>query len=363
MTTGGWHSKNAALRLPVLTAVFAAALFVIAFLSSRFYSPVKGEDKVEKIYDRYYVIVTDEYRSSFWQSVCDGAKERAEEKNAYVELLGPGLTETHTAEELMEMAIASGVDGIMVCGDGSLEMSMLINEATSKGIPVVTIYHDNPASRRISYVGVSGYNIGSEYGRQIINVLNERKRRAASAPADEETEEGMQTRDEIRVVILSDPQTSFDQNVIASGIWDVLGEEERDTDFYVDILSVDDSNPFMVEESLRDLFLSGQEPDVMVCLSELDTTSAYQTVVDFNRVGNVYILGSYDSKKILNAISRNVVFSSISVDTGELGQYGIDAFSDYEETGNTSEYFAADINVIDRNNITDYMKTEEEDEP
>ena len=357
------RSKKLHFRLLIPTAAFAAALFAMALLWSRFYGPSKGSDKSERIYDKYYMIVTDEYRSSFWQSVCEGAMERAEAENAYVELIGAGLTETNTTSELMEMAIASGVDGIMVCGDNSAEMNALIEEATDRGIPVATIYRDNPASKRITYVGVSGYNIGSEYGRQIIGVMEERRRRAASAVSDEETENTANEKEEIRIMVLSDPRISFDQNVIVSGIRDALADEKDETDFYIDTLSVDDSNPFMIEESLRGIFMNGQEPDIIICLSELDTTSAYQAVVDFNKVGSVYILGFYDSKKILNAISRNVVFSTITVDAKELGKYGVDAFFDYEENGNTSEYYAADINVVDRNNVSEYIKTEEDDEP
>ncbi len=357
------HSKSAAFRWLTLTAVFAAALFVIVILSRRFYIPEKNVKESGKVYDKYYVIITDEYRSSFWQSVCDGAKAQAEEMNAYVELLGNELTETHSSEELMEMAIASDVDGIMLCGVDTLEMSMLINEATAKGIPVVTIYHDNAASRRISYVGVSSYNIGSEYGRQIINVLNEKRRRAASAGTAGEDAEESEGPEEVRITVLSDPEIVTDQNVIISGIWDVLNSGDQGAVFSIDSLSVDDSNPFSVEEKLRDFFMNEEQPDIMICLSELDTTSAYQAVVDYNKVGNIYILGSYDSEKILNEISRNVVFCSISVDTEELGKYGIEALREYGEIGNTSEYFTADIILIDKSNISDYMKQEEEDEP
>ena len=113
------------------------ALCIVAFLYVRLYFTDKGADVPEHIYDRYYVMITDDYKSSFWQSVYSGALKSAEENNTFVELLGSNLYNDYTPKELMEIAISSDVDGIMVSGDGSEELSALINEAMDKGIPVL----------------------------------------------------------------------------------------------------------------------------------------------------------------------------------------------------------------------------------
>lgn len=43
--------------------------------------------------------------------------------------------------------------------------------------------------------------------------------------------------------------------------------------------SVDDTNAFSVEESVRDIFMGEEIPDILICLNELNTTCAYQAVV------------------------------------------------------------------------------------
>ena len=63
----------------------------------------------------------------------------AREHNALVELMGKSLSSTIEIESLMDMAIASGVDGIILEYTGGHKIDERINEAGKAGIPVVTV--------------------------------------------------------------------------------------------------------------------------------------------------------------------------------------------------------------------------------
>ena len=97
-------------------------------------------------------------------------------------------------------------------------------------------------------------------------------------------------------------------NIIISGLQDVIDQDNvTDSEFAVSIVAVDNTNSFSVEESIRDIFLEENIPDVIVCLNELSTVCTYQAVVDFNKVGEVSILGYYASDAIVSAIERGGV--------------------------------------------------------
>ncbi|MBP5608905.1 MAG: substrate-binding domain-containing protein, partial [Lachnospiraceae bacterium] len=265
-----------------------------------------------------------------------------------------GLNESYSPEELMEMAVSSKVDGIMVLGSEEEEMTALIDRSADMGIPVVTMYSDSPGSKRCSFVGVSAFNIGREYGRQIISARNEKIRIAAGAE-----DAGADVSGPVSVTVFFDDNNRlYDQSVILSGINDALSREAEDAEFVIRTVAVDNGNPFSVEESMRDVFMDEEVPDIIVCLSELDTTCAYQAAIDHNMVGNVYILGYYDSEKILNALSRNVIYSTLAVDTSEMGRYCVEALNEYVDMGNTSQYFSTDVTIIDRSNVSTYLKSE-----
>lgn len=348
----------------VFTVVMAA--YVLWFYQGSFEEETAGET-----YDRYYIMITRDDRSAFWQSVYQGACERALQENVYVDWLGNDQFQDYSVEEQMEIAIASGVDGIIVTADESEEMTALIDRAAAADIPVVTLYGDNTHSARCSFVGVGSYNLGREYGRQTLKIVEERLAGTKeirlevsedfAATETQEVEVGTAARP-IRVTLLVNSYAnSLDQNIIYSGIQEAIEQGRGETVIELSLQAVDDTNAFSVEESVRDIFMEGEIPDILICLNELNTTCAYQAVVDYNKVGVVSILGHYISDTILNAIDRNVIYATVNIDTPQMGGFCIDALQEYHDLGYTSQYFTADIGLISGDNVEEYLQREESD--
>ncbi len=343
--------------LLVVTLIFVMATLILGTLLFRFYMSNFKTKQVSNEYDKYYVMITDNYKSDFWQAIYRGALEAAREEGIFVELLGQNISGEYSCEELMRIAIASRVDGIIVYANESDEMTELINEATEKEIPVVTLYNDNTRSSRMSFVGVGSYNIGREYGKQINNIVREKRR-------DSIESENIGQRSPLEIAVLVNAGVGDSgQNIIISAIQDSLRQANiTDSEYNISTVTIDNTNAFSVEESIRDIFLMENVPDVILCLNELDTVCAYQAVVDFNKVGRVNILGYYDSDAIVNAVDRGVLYATVSIDTRQLGEYSVKALNDYYEYGNTSQYYTADITLISQDNVADFLKKEDGDE-
>lgn len=370
-----------ALLPTVLTAACIVLTVLMAVFVLWFYRGSDQEESAGGVYDRYYMLITQDSKSAFWQSVYQGACERALADNVYVDWLGNDQFQNYSVEEQMQVAIASDVDGIIVTAGENEEMTALIDRAVSAGIPVVTLYGDNTQSARCSFVSVGSYNLGREYGRQALQIVRERLVGTTEervkvgwgvqtdgngqtknivqddgiAVEKEIVEVGSSARP-IRVTILVNAYAGgLDQNILFSGIQETLEQERGETVIELSLQTVDDTNAFSVEESVRDLFMEGEIPDILICLNELNTTCAYQAVVDFNKVGNVSILGYYVSDTILNAIGRNVIYATVYIDAPQMGGFCIDALQEYYELGYTSQYFTADISLISAENVADYL--------
>lgn len=328
-------------RWIVITILLMVITTVCGILMFRMYLNSFSQDDFAKKYSQYYVMITQERNSSFWNAVYEGAKQAGAEQDIYVDMLGESLPHDYTREDLMRIAIASEVDGIIVTADESEEMTNLINEAVAQGIPVVTLYGDNTRSERCSFVGVGGYNLGKEYGEQVLGVVREHPEL---------------TRVNVAVLVSANASDAG-QNIITSGVQDTIDRAAPRTDkINMSIISVDATNAFSVEESIRDLFMEEELPDVIICLNELHTTCVYQAVVDYNKVGKVAILGYYDSETIIKAIDRGVIRSTIAIDTDRMGRYCVEALSEYNQLGYTSQYFTTDIELIDKKNVSSYME-------
>lgn len=341
-------NRRKIISLIIISAFFVLITVIISILFQKFYD-FGGEDTNREVFEQYYVMITEDNESPFWNSVYQGAASEGRENGIYVELLGDNLSQSYDRLALMRMAIASDVDGIMVTADESPEMTALINEAVACEIPVVTMYSDCSHSNRCSFVGVGNYNLGKEFAAQVLGILNERS-------FDSDT---------VRIALLSDSEPKESgTNLIFSTFKEATAEYTGEKELDVSLVPVDGTNKFSVEESVRTLLTASREtrPDIIVCLTDVETTSAYQAVVDYNMVGDVSILGYYDSEAILKGIQREAIYSTVSVDTLQMGKYAVEALREYREMGLTSQYFTADITIIDSGNVAGYLKGGDSDE-
>lgn len=335
-----------------LTILLGAVSFLM-FLSVKNRVSTSKNNQIEEKYDGYYVMITEDRESDFFRSVYEGAYEAGAQTGVYVELLGDHLSQEYSKEDLMQIAIASGVDGIILVADESEQTLDLINAAVDNDIQVVTLFSDCIQSKRCSYVGIGSYNLGREYGSRILPIAREKLQ---NMPQDEKS---------INVGVLLDANSQDSgQNIMFTGIQDAINKEAISEMITVTPVPVDSSNYFLIEGAVRKMFMGVDQkiPDIIVCPNELYTTSAYQAVVDYNKVGSVSILGYYASDSILKAIDREVIGATANIDTKQMGAFCIEALNDFREYGATSQYFTADITMIDKRNVNMYLNKEEENE-
>lgn len=313
-----------ALMGTILLVMVASAVFMryrLAIIS-------KEADQITRNYDKHYVMITDDSETEFWQSVYDAALREGEENQIYVERFGSNVNGAYNKAQLMQIAIDAAVDGIILEGDETTELKDLIHEAAKKNIPVVTVRDDCTADGRISFVGISSYNLGRAYGAKLISLI---------------------TPETKKVYVLMDSDTAdLGQDIVISGIQDAVNSgNTSNKDFVIEGVPIDNSGAFGSEEAIRDIFLDEKNfPDAIICLSSVFTKCAFQAAVDYNKVGKLSILGYYDSNDILEAVSKNILQATISIDTESMGKMSVQALMEYQKTGYVSTYMAVDTRMI-----------------
>lgn len=332
-----------------IVGIGAFALILAAFAVTNFvYYKVKadiagdGDMQAYKGYIRHYVFITDDIERSFWQEVYEGAKGRGEETGVYLEAFGIGTAVEYTKEERMQMAIAAQVDGIVLEADESQEMQQLIDEAVENDIPVVTVMTDSYGSKRQSFIGFGNYNLGREYGRQIVKFAAEGDRKV--------------------LVIMDGNMDSNTQNMISTGIREAISNEGNHLKLEVETITDRDMTVFGSEEIVRDIFLDVENlPDIIVCLNEQDTVSACQAAVDYNVVGEVNIIGYYITDTLANALERKILTSTIVTDAGQMGINSVDALNEYIETGHVNDFIVMEVQAITANHMGEYTEDVEKE--
>ena len=339
--------KKSSLSVTTILLIVMVSISGIVTVGTMVYFHVNVMGNIDQVtgegrdYDRYYALVTNDRSESYWNAAYNSMKREGELNNAYVDKTGDNLPVEYTKEQLMEMAIDSKVDGIIYEADETVDSVVQINRAIAAGIPVVTVRTDAPASARRSFVGVSYYNLGYEYGRLIIKAVT-----------DNLSERTKEDDSPVSVLILTDDNIhDTSQNVTVTAIKEAIaGKPETCPEININTAMIDNSGEFTTEESIRGLLYSTELPDIIVCLSETNTVIVYQTIVEMNKVGESIILGYDDSGSTVNAVKKEIIYATITVDMSQLGKDCVDALDEYIEFKRVSDYYGVDYKIIDKDN-------------
>ncbi len=300
------------------------------------------EDEQESLIGKHYAFICENVQDGLYGSIYKGACEAAERSGDYLENMGGSMATSYDRYDLMELSIDAGVDGIIIEAGESDAMTELIDRADAQGIPVVTVGRDNTSSARRSYVGFGYYDLGVNYGKELLKRATNREK---------------------RVLVLMSPEVEdLSQNIIFQGIKETIERADAAASFKFETMAVPDTSAFGAEEAISALIMDEDLPDVIVCLNEIYTTCVCQALVDYNRVGQTVVYGFYENSTILSSIRKNIIYETLTMNTTQMGEYCIDALKEYEETGYVNEYMPVDLTVITAENIDGYLADKEDED-
>ncbi|MCR5108617.1 MAG: substrate-binding domain-containing protein [Lachnospiraceae bacterium] len=283
-------------------------------------------------YDKHYAFIAEDSESEFCKEAFAAAYAQAREYNAYLEDLGAALGSEYSAEDLLRIAVNSKLDGIVYMGGAGERVVEYIDRAADEGIGVVVLQNDVEASKRHCYVGINYYELGQMYALQIEKLT-------------EKTGMGDISID----VLVDEDMAEGTSNLIIMAIEDYLTEKNGEDKLPEIVLTkIDAEDIFSAEESIRNIFLVKEKlPDIMLCANSVYTRCAYQAVIDYNLVGEIQIVGFFVNDTILDAIDKEVIYSTISIDTQEMGRSSIKALQEYNSMGYTNSYLPVEMEIID----------------
>lgn len=332
-------------RIQILIITIIVFLFIIGlfFVKNIMRDKEILEDTENTVYKYHVAVISDDYSEQFWSAVFNEAETAGKSRGIYIEIFGQNLTGNYTEEELMEMAILAKVDGILLETENPKGLEEYIHRAYEQGIPVMTLLNDVMNSDRIGFVSCDNYAMGEMYGKQIYEEAESRLGESSD-------------KKKIKVTLLLNSKgenTSI--NIMLSGIRKAL-EPLKGRVELSEVLSDDDR--FDSEETVYELIVGDSIPEIIVCFGTVDTVSVYQSLVEYNKVGEATIIGYYFSEDILDGIEKGIIKSALSIDTEKMGKTAVEALYKYLETGYVSEYLSVPVELITADNAGRYRRKE-----
>ena len=289
-------------------------------------------------YGRHYVFISSD-TSLMMQDIYDDIYEACSRTGAYLEWCGAGTSQRYTAAECIDIAIAMGADGIILYPDGSSGLEASIGKARDEGTPVVTILRDLSDSARISYVGVSNYQMGELYGGWLLSLMKDGTNRVCLLQDSGDYE--------------NEIQLLFTQTVQA-----VHNGSSSDEKMDLVTRTVDSTVDFDAEEVIRDILLGQERPDILICRNSAQTECAIQSLIDYNLVGEVQVIGYYVTDTILSALRQDLIPVTVMIDRKALGEDCAQALDEYLDSERTSSYYNITLDSITPVTMDRFIETD-----
>jgi len=293
---------------------------------------VKGSMFSSKKPARYHFAVilhnTDE---PYIKDVEKGLKDTANSSNIAIEInYSNNVDDYKDALKYINIAIDSKVDGIITHAYNTDEFKKLIDKAEGDKIPVITLDEDLSNSKRSAYVGTNGFETGSKAGELVAEALNGKAKVA---------------------IILESLEGSGNLKIdgFNNGI-------KNYKDIKIAAVKVSDTGILGANDVTQDILNNHREVNAIVCTSSKDAIGAAQSVVDFNRVGDIIIIAYDSTPEILSYIQKGVIYGTIVPGAYKIGCDSINTLVNLKDNGRVSAYIHTDSTVITKHNLKDYMK-------
>lgn len=105
----------------------------------------------------------------------DAARELGEKYGVTIKIdwRTPVSEDAQKQAEFLEQLVAAGADGVAIsCSDANL-LTMAINSAVGKNVPVVTFDSDAPKSKRFAYYGTDDYACGRQVASELAKAIGD----------------------------------------------------------------------------------------------------------------------------------------------------------------------------------------------
>jgi ribose transport system substrate-binding protein len=318
------YIKSNIINITLIIAIIITGA-MIANVNKRIGSFVEDRPKY------HFYMVAPNLSDPFWQEVKKGADDAAKHYSVAYEFKAPRFNDPGEEKKFLNIAIASKVDGIVTHVPYNEDFTDVINTAVDEGIPVVTMENDAAASKRKTFVGVSNFLLGEEAAR-LIN-------------------EAVGGKGKVAVIINSAQRDISSQNITVSGFKNAIAEKNYNGINIVDVYT-SEMGILSAEDIVGRIIRNQPEVDAIYVTDASDTLGVAQAVVDYNKVGEIKIVGYGDSEDILDYINKGVIYGVVMNDPYKMGYNSIKSLVEIKEKNNVSAFIDTDLKIITKDDMT-----------
>lgn len=275
---------------------------------------------------KHVVLIAQELDNPFWRTVEKGAVEAAASRGMMIDYLGPIRINPAEQTNLLEKSIAAKPDALLVQGIKEPQYDMLISKAIDQGIPVITLDADEPASRRLTYVGTDNREAGRQMGELVAGAAIG-KGRIGVIIGSEQAENQQQRLEGFRAAIANMP--------------------------YFEMIDIRASNISRIQAAKHTEAMLKQYPTIqsMVGFSSLDAAGIVEGMKAAHRDG-MLVFGFDDIAATRQGISQGTIKASIVQQPREIGSVAVQLLASFFKGGALPQQHVTGTYILDETTLT-----------
>jgi len=252
--------------------------------------------------DEKYFLVTANTKLSYWQTAAAGMSRAARQLDVKGEMVGPENYDAQAEVAAFRDAVSKGAAGILVSPVDPNLLKPEIDAAVAKGIPVITIDSDSPASKRLFFVGTNNREAGRMGGLRAVKELNGKGNVVFyTLPAQENIAERLH------------------------GYKDVF--EEHPGIKILDTIDVKGDPTVAFDQTTALLDKGKEKPDAFICL-EAVSCKEVADVLDRKKATGKVVIAMDTDPGTLDCIKKGTIAATIAQKPFTMAFYGLKALGD-----------------------------------
>ncbi|MGN8647251.1 sugar-binding protein [Gracilibacillus sp. HCP3S3_G5_1] len=319
-----------------LINIFLISCFVIAvsfsiyfYIQSKTYqSKITDATLKEEVPTFHFALIGEEMDHDYWRLVGEGAKDMEEKYDVFVEYEGPRRSNPEEQLKLLDIAIKSKVDGIIVQALND-QFLPVINQAVEQGIPVITIDTDAPESKRSTYIGTDNYEAGKLAGQTLVE----------------------DTGGEATVGIITGSFENAHHDLRVQGFRDVIEQEPG-----IDIVAIEESNITRVIAEEKTYSILTEYPNITALYgtSALDGIGMVAAAESLGVEESIYMIAFDTLPSNIALLEQEKIDALIGQKPYEMGHNSVELMVDLLNNQEIEDVYHTNASVVRKENIGDF---------
>ncbi|SEN36559.1 monosaccharide ABC transporter substrate-binding protein, CUT2 family [Mesobacillus persicus] len=314
-----------------ILALFVTVLCISLIFSFYFFkktvhieTPMNNNDMAGQA-DMHFVLIIQELESPYLQDLYAGAKAGAGKNGVTIEYWGTEQTNVDDHIKLIEMAIASKVDGILTQGL-TQEFEPVINKAEEKGIPVIFVDSDLENNDERTYVGTDNYQAGYEMG---LTVLDE-------------------TSGKIKVGILNGNLININLEERVQGFLDAISTDNR-----MEVVAIESSNMSKIQGAEKTYQMLKSHPDISILFgtSALDSFGIVEGIKKAKPSSEVRVYAFDVFEETFDLLKTGGIHTALKQEPYQMGYTGVNLLIDLIQGKEIEKNIYTPISILTKEDV------------